>query len=175
MMVARYSIPVPPPALGRSKVSHKLQLSPQEKFRLRFTIFAFFFACSTSLFLLVDVVSSPEGSSTLRDESHNRGVISAFDKPPSIAKAPLSSYWAYYSPYHPAGKFKGSTPKRCVVSQVNIVSFFFLSRVDRSRCRSAPSVILMSSPAASTPRCPIPNFRSDRGNSNGPRQASSCH
>jgi hypothetical protein len=121
-MTAHYGIPVPPPALARSRVSHKLQLSPQEKLKLRLTLFALCLASFTSLLLFINVVSPQEGFSALRDEYHSRDVISAFNKSSSIATEPLSSYWAYYSPYHPAAKFEGSVREGCVVSQVNIVS-----------------------------------------------------
>lgn len=135
MVTARYSIPAPPPALARSRVSHKLQLSSREKVKLRLTLFALCVASFATLLLLTNVVSPPERFSTLRDEYHSRDVISGLNKPSSIAKEPLSSYWAYYSPYHPAhGKFEGSTRKGCVVSQVNIVSS--LLPVDRSHRRS---------------------------------------
>lgn len=167
MMVAHYGIPAPPPALGRSKVSRKLQLSPQEKVKLRLAVFTFFGTCFTSLFLLLNVVS-PEGFPTFRDEYYSRGVIPDFDKT-SITAGPLSSSWAYYSPYRPAGKFEGLTPEGCVVSQVNIVSFFSLSR------SISQYTHLLSLPAASTSWSPIPNFRSGQGNRKGARQASSRH
>ena len=135
MVTARYSIPDLPPALARSRVSHKLQLSSREKVKLRLTLVALCLASFATLLLLLNVVSSPERFLTLRDEYHSRDVISGLNKPSSITKEPLSSYWAYYSPYQPAhGKFKGSTRKGCVVSQVNIVSSFL--PVDRSHRRS---------------------------------------
>lgn len=132
-MTAHYGIPVPPPVLARSKVSHKLQSSPQEKLQLYLILFTLCLASLTSLLLLVNVVSPPGRSPTLSDEYHSRGATSAFNRPPSIAADPLSFYWAYYSPYHPAAKFERSTRKGCAVSQVNIVSL----SVDRSRCQSA--------------------------------------
>jgi len=122
MMIARYGVPAPPLALGRSRVSHKLQLSPQEKLKLRLALFTLLVACSTGIFLLVNVVSSPEGFPVFRGEYRSRGVTEGLDKLAPIASEPLSSSWAYYSPYHPAGKFEGSTRESCVVSQVNIVS-----------------------------------------------------
>jgi len=118
MMIARYGIPAPPQALGRSRVSHKLQSSPQEKLKLRLALFALFVACSTSIFLLVNAFSSPWGFPVFRGEYRSRGL----DQLAPIAAEPLSSSWAYYSPYNPAGKFDGSTREGCVVSQVNIVS-----------------------------------------------------
>ena len=124
-MVSHYGIPMPPPlARGPSRVSHKLQLSQQERINLHLTLFALFVssalfvACFTSLLLLVNFVPPPEGFPASRDGYYSRGA-SGFEK---LASAPLSTTWAYYSPYHPAGKFEGSTRGGCVVSQVNIVS-----------------------------------------------------
>jgi len=138
MMVGLYAIPAPPLAHGRSNVSHKLQLSQQERIKLRLTIFTFFVACLTGLFLLLNVVSSPEGFPTSRDEYRSRG-ISGSDRIKS-----LSTSWAYYSPYQPAADFDGSTREGCVVSQVNIVSLVWFPSLDRSQsihfdasCRAA--------------------------------------
>ena len=170
MVTARYSIPALPPALARSRVSHKLQLSSREKVKLRLTLFALCVASfTTCLLLLTNVVSPLERFATLRDEYHSRDVISGLNKPSSIAKEPLSSYWAYYSPYHPAhGKFEGSTRGGCVVSQVNIVSSFL--PVDRSHCRS---ITLTHLPPASAPRSPIPDFQSGQCDCRSPWKTSS--
>ncbi|KAF9645613.1 phosphoglycerate mutase-like protein [Thelephora ganbajun] len=119
-MVAHYGIPTPPPALGRSRVTHKLELSPQEKVKLRLALFAFFAACLTTLLLLVNVVSSPEGLPT-HDEYHSQGTIFGSSELGPTAKGSISVSWASYSPYHPAGKFEGSTREGCVVSQVSIL------------------------------------------------------
>ena len=123
-MVAHYAMPAFPPSLAGSRVSHDIEMSPQEKARFRLIFFALSLASFTSLWLSASVLSSPHKSSSSHGGYH---AISELDKPPSIAKEPLSSYWAYYSPYHPAGKFHGSTPKGCVVSQVNIVNFFSIT------------------------------------------------
>jgi len=124
-MVTHYGTPALPLAPGRSKVSHSLELSPEEKIKLRVALFALFAACLTGLSLFVDVVSSPARFPAY----HTRGVLGS-DKLASVAVGS----WAYYSPYHPAGKFEGSTRDGCVVSQVNIVSSF--SPSDRSHRRS---------------------------------------
>lgn len=116
-MVSHYGISTPPLAQGRSKVSHQLQLSQQEKIELHLTLlglFTLFLACFTSIVLLVNLIPPP----ALRDEYHSRSVV-WFDQ---LATVPLPTLWASYSPYHPAGEFEGSTREGCVVSQVNIVS-----------------------------------------------------
>ena len=117
-MASRCGFPAPPLAQGQSKVSHKLQLSQQEEIKHRLTLFTFFIACFTGLFLLVSPVSSPEGFPVPSNESRSSGVP-ALDK---LAENVLPASWAYYSPYRPAGKFEGSTREGCVISQVNIVS-----------------------------------------------------
>ena len=116
IMVAHYAIPPQPLVHGQSKVSHKLQLSQQERTKLRLAIFAFFIASLTGIFLFVNIVSSPEEFPASRDEYRSRGA-SGSDRMKS-----LSASWASYSPYHPAADFDGSTREGCVVSQVNIVS-----------------------------------------------------
>jgi len=164
IMTAHYGIPVPPPALARNKVSHKLQLSPQEKVQLYLILFTLCLASLTSLLLLVNVVSPPDRSPTFPDQYHSRGATSASNKPPSIAADPLSFYWAYYSPYHPAAKLETSIRKGCVVSQVNIVS---LSPLIDLAVNPFPFITLTHLPLASTSWCPIPNFRSDQSNHGG--------
>lgn len=124
MMVSHYCVPTVPLSQGRSKVSHELQLSRQEKIILRLTLSALFVACLAGLLFLVNVVASLEGFPASRDECRSRGIL-GFDKSPSASS---STSWAYYSPYYPAGKFKGPTREGCVVSQVNIVSSIFLLR-----------------------------------------------
>jgi len=166
MMVAHYAIPAPPLVHGQSKVSHKLRLSQQEETKLRLTIFAFFVACLTGLFLFVNIVS-PEGFPASRDEYRSRGV-SGSDRIRS-----LSASWAYYSPYYPAAEFDGSTRKGCVVSQVNIVSSQFGFHFDRSHRRSTSIHHAMRLFVASTPWCPISNLRSGQVNRKGAREASS--
>ena len=96
------------PAKGQSKVSHKLRLSQQEKAN-RLTTLAPFVACLTGLLLLVNLVSP---SKEQRDHSVSASMLAEL----------LPASWAYYSPYHPAAKFEGSTREGCFVSQVNIVS-----------------------------------------------------
>ena len=120
MMVAHHAIPVPPLVHGQSKVSHKLRLSQQERIKHRLTIFAFFVACLTGLFLFVNIVSSPEARFPASRDEYRSRVVSGSDRIRS-----LSASWAYYSPYHPAAEFDGSTRKGCVVSQANIVSSQF--------------------------------------------------
>ena len=123
-MVAHYihGFSVPPWALGRSKVSHRLRLSRREKIGLCLALSSFFLACFSILLLLVTVISSLAGFPTSRDEYHSRTATFGFDKSSAIDKAPLSSLWASYSPYHPAGEYEGSIREGCVVTQVNIVS-----------------------------------------------------
>jgi len=119
-MATRYGIPPLPLIPGRSKVSHRLGLSPQERFKLHATIFALFISCLTGLSLFVNVVSPPEWLPASRGEYQSRDVIE-FDKLSSTAPKLFSTSWAYYSPYHPAGKYGGPTREGCVVSQVNIL------------------------------------------------------
>lgn len=115
-MVSHHYVPAPPLARGRDRVSRKLRLSRQEKIKLRLTLSALFVACFTGLWLLIDILASPDGFPAPRDE-YRSSDAPGFDKLPS-----MSTSWAYYSPYHPAAEFEGSTREGCVVSQVNIVS-----------------------------------------------------
>lgn len=176
-MVSHFGIPTPHLAQGRSRVSHKLQLSQQEKIKLHltlFALFALFLACFTGILLLVDAVSSPGAFPPSRDEYHSRGA-SELDRLPF---ASLWALWAYYSPYHPAGKFEGSTRKGCIVSQVNIVSSVSplrsISPTDPPPRHNylAPLLLIY---IASTPRCTISDQRGDQGHRRGARKASSCH
>jgi len=85
---------------------------------LRLTLSALFLTFLIIGSLLANIVSSPHGPSILQ-QNHDGGMLDA------LAETAIKSYsesWAYYSPYHPAAPFEGSTRKGCVVSQVNIVS-----------------------------------------------------
>lgn len=119
-MVNHYGISTPPLAQGQSKVSHKLRLSQQEEVKLRIIQSALFVACLTGLLVLVNAVAPPEGfPEPPRNDYRSRGALVGSDKSPLV---PFSTSWACYSPYHPVGKYEGSTGEGCVVSQVNIVS-----------------------------------------------------
>ena len=123
-MVARYGIPPPSPALGRSKVHHRLRLSRHERLRFCLALAASFTAC-LSLLLLVIFVSSPVRFPDSPDEYQIRRVTPESDTPSSTTAKPLSSLWAPYSPYHPAGNYEASIREGRVLPQVNIVRCFF--------------------------------------------------
>ena len=164
-MVARYGIPPPSPALGRSKVHHRLRLSRHERLRLCLALVAPFTAC-LSLLLLVILVSSPVRFPDSPDEYQIRRVIPESDTPSSTTAEPLSSLWAPYSPYYPAGDYEASIREGCVLSQVNIVCFF---------PRVGSPITHGCSLIAPTPWSPIPNFRSGRVNPKGTQKTSSCN
>ena len=153
MLVHRGIFAQPPP---RSKVSRTLQLSRHEKLKLRLVLFAVFLVSLTGLLLLVNVVSSPYRFFLPHEEYRSSSDSSAW----------TSTSWGPYSPYYPVAKFEGSTRKGCTVSQVNIVS---------SVSPLLPIALLTWLSTASTPRSPIPNFRSGRDNPEGAQKASSRH
>ena len=125
LMLARYSVPVPPPTLGRSNVSHRLALSQQEKARLYLTLSTFSAACFAGLLLFMSVIPFPEVFPALRGDYRSRGTTSRSDNlQPLTGTHRPSSSWAAYSPYHPAGRYERTVREGCVVSQVNIVSSY---------------------------------------------------
>ena len=78
-------------------------MSRQDIAAVRLTLSALFLTFFVLFLLLINIVSS---------------------LPCSIyfCRPPFSELWANTSPYYPAAPYEGSTPKGCVVSQVNIVS-----------------------------------------------------
>lgn len=120
-MVPSHGLSTSPPALSQSKVSHQLRLSQQERLDLCLVLSALFTASLTGLLLLVNLASSQDRSSPLPAEFQSRGVTFGFGRPFPLHSQPLSSSWAPYSPYHPAGKYEDPTREGCVVSQVNIL------------------------------------------------------
>lgn len=162
-MVVHYATPILPPPLGQSNVSHRLSLSQQEKIKLCLTLSTFSAACFAGLLLLIGLSPLPDGFPALRGEYHSRSPI---DRPDNLSPT-TTHLWGPHSPYYPAGKYERSIREGCVVSQVNIASFFFFFFHNRSHIRSIT--------LASKTRSPVPNFRTDSGNFKGSGKTSSCH
>ena len=104
-------------------------MSRQDIVTLRLTLSALFITFLVIASLLANITSSLHSSSALHSQpveqhhddnpNQNGGMLDALAQ--TAAKS-FSESWAYYSPYHPAAPFEGSTRKGCVVSQANIVS-----------------------------------------------------
>jgi len=107
-------------------------MSRQDLVTLRLTLSALFLTFLIIASLLANIISSPHSSQTPLppssqhhhdgDPHQNGGVLDALAE---MATKSFSESWAYYSPYHPAAPFEGSTREGCVVSQVNIVNHHF--------------------------------------------------
>jgi len=124
-------------------------MSRQDLVTLRLTLSALFLTFLIIASLLANIISSPHSSQTPLpsssqhhhdgDPHQNGGVLDALAE---MATKSFSESWAYYSPYHPAAPFEGSTREGCVVSQVNIVSRRFPTpflRVPTSSMLTLPS------------------------------------
>ncbi|KAF9778341.1 phytase [Thelephora terrestris] len=120
MDASRYGVPPLDPALARSKVHHRLRLTRQEKVQLCLALFAYIIACLGLLLLLV-ALFAPDRFPASRDEFQSSRVTPGSDRASSTTLKPLSSLWAPYSPYHPAGKYEAPIREGCVLSQVNIL------------------------------------------------------
>ena len=102
-----------------------IPLVVREKTQVRLALSTFFPARFTTL-LLVSIISSFAGFVASCDKYHSRGVILGFNKSSAIDTTPLSSLWAAYSPYHPAGEYEGSIREGRALTQVDIVSLLSL-------------------------------------------------
>lgn len=155
-------------------------MSRHDIFTLRLTLSGLILTFLIVVSLFANIASSPRDSPTLLpppaqqhhdDDPHQNGGM--LDELAEIAIKSFSESWAYYSPYHPAAPFEGSTREGCVVSQVNIVSHYFLCAVPNGmriafrRCLSRFS--------ASAPRRSLSHHRSDKNDHRRARKASGCY
>jgi len=100
-------------------------MSQRDIVTVRLTLSALFLTFLIIASLLANIASSPHIYSTLQqndDNPHQNG--GTLDALAEMTIKLFSESWAYYSPYHPAAPFEGSTRRGCVVSQVNIVSHY---------------------------------------------------